>query len=78
VLTEAALLCLVAGVTGLVLVKVVLPILAAHTQSIAAILVLPWSSFGWGLLFALLMAGVAAYFPAMKVCRLSVVDALRR
>ena len=28
--------------------------------------------------FGLLMAGTAAYFPAMKVRRLSVVDALRR
>jgi putative ABC transport system permease protein len=78
VLAEAVLLCLLAGVTGLVLVKAILPIVAAHSQNIAAILVLPWSSFGWGLFFALAMAGIAAYFPAVKVRRLSVVDALRR
>jgi putative ABC transport system permease protein len=78
VLAEAVMLCLLAGVTGLVLVKTILPMVAKGSQNIASILVLPWSSFGWGLFFALLMAGLAAYFPAMKVRRLSVVDALRR
>jgi ABC-type antimicrobial peptide transport system permease subunit len=62
----------------LLLVKLVMPIVAAHSQNMAAILVLPWSSFFWGLFFALMMAAIAAWFPAMKVRRLAVVDALRR
>jgi putative ABC transport system permease protein len=78
VLAETVLLCVLAGVTGLVLVKLVLPMVAAHSQNIAAILLMPWSSFAWGLFFALMMAGAAAFFPALKVRRLNVVDALRR
>jgi putative ABC transport system permease protein len=78
VVAESVLLCLLAGITGLVLVKTILPIVAKNSQNIASILVLPWSSFAWGLFFAVLMACIAAWFPAMKVRRLSVVDALRR
>ncbi len=78
VLAEAVLLCLFAGLTGLLLVKAIMPLVAARSQNIASILLLPWSSFEFGLAAALVMAAIAAYFPAMKVRRLSVVDALRR
>jgi putative ABC transport system permease protein len=78
VLAEAVLLCVLAGVTGLVLVKTVLPIVAKGSQNAASILLMPWSAFGWGLFFALAMAAIATYFPAMTVRRVSVVTALRR
>jgi putative ABC transport system permease protein len=78
VLAESALLCLLAGITGLALVKAIMPVVAKHAQNIASILLMPWSSFAWGLAFALLMAAIAAFFPAQTVRRLPVVDALRR
>ena len=78
VLAEALLLCLLAGLTGLVLVKAILPIVAAHSSNIGQILLMPWSAFVEGFAFALTTAFVSALFPALHVRRLSVVDALRR
>ena len=78
VLAEALLLCVLAGLTGLILVKAIMPLVAAHSSNIGQILLMPWSAFAQGFGFALATAFISALFPALEVRRLSVVDALRR
>lgn len=77
VLAEAVALCLVAGLAGLALVKLVVPIFKDNLPNgIGTLLLLPWSAAAMGLGFALAMALIAAFIPALRMKRLNVVDAL--
>jgi putative ABC transport system permease protein len=77
VLAESGMLCLLAGLVGLGFVKFVVPLFVnALPGNAGALLLMPWSAAGTGLIFALLTASVAGIFPALRVKRLNVVDAL--
>lgn len=76
VIAEAVTLCAVAGMSGLLLVKLSLPIIQAHSSGNVQILQMPWSALGTGFAFALGMALIASLIPALRVKRLNVVDAL--
>jgi len=77
VLAEAVTLCVLAGVAGLTLMKFVVPPLVKGLPGNAdALLRMPWSAAVAGLGFALLTACIAGFFPALRVKRLNVVDAL--
>jgi putative ABC transport system permease protein len=77
VLAEAVTLCVLAGVAGLTLMKFVVPLLVKGMPgNVDALMQMPWSAAATGLGFALLTACVAGFFPALRVKRLNVVDAL--
>jgi putative ABC transport system permease protein len=77
VLAEAVLLCTAAGAAGLGLVRLAAPLLAPMLPvNASAILLVPWQTAFVGLFFALLMAGLSGFLPALRVKRLNVVDAL--
>ena len=77
VLAEAVTLCLLAGLAGLGFVKFVAPLFVNSLPGNAgSLLLMPWSAAAYGLAFALLTAGIAGFFPALRVKRLNVVDAL--
>jgi putative ABC transport system permease protein len=77
VLAEAATLCLLAGLAGLAFVKFVVPLfVGALPGNAGTLLLMPWSAAASGMVFALVMACIASFFPALRVKRLNVVDAL--
>jgi putative ABC transport system permease protein len=77
VLAEAVALCLAAGLTGLALVKLVVPTFRdGLPNGIGTLLLMPWSAAAMGLGFALAMALISAFIPALRMKRLNVVDAL--
>jgi putative ABC transport system permease protein len=77
VLAEAVILCVTAGLVGLGLVKGVVPAIRdGLPNGIGTLLLLPWSAAAIGLGFALLMALISAFIPALRMKRLNVVDAL--
>jgi len=77
VMAEAVTLCVLAGVAGLTLMKFVVPLLVKGMPgNVDTLLQMPWSAAVTGLGFALLTACVAGFFPALRVKRLNVVDAL--
>ena len=79
VLAEAVLMCVLAGLAGLALVKGILPLVADNAKDpLVYELTMSWSAFAQGLVFALVISLLSAMYPAMLVQRLSVVDALRR
>lgn len=77
VLAEAVVLCVAAGLAGLAVVKLVVPIFRdSLPNGIGTLLLLPWSAAAMGLGFALVMALISAFIPALRMKRLNVVDAL--
>jgi putative ABC transport system permease protein len=80
VLAESVILCILAGLAGLCFDKFVVPVLIgllpSNSGNAGALLMMPWSAAATGMAFALLMAGIAGFFPALRVKRLNVVDAL--
>lgn len=76
VLAESLLLCTSAGLVGLVLTKSITPIVAANSESLAQILRMQWSSLFMGFAISLLVALAAGLWPALRVRRLNVIDAL--
>jgi putative ABC transport system permease protein len=76
VIAEAALLCLAAGLAGLVIVNLVGPFYSRLVPGIAGLFLLTWPAFFLGLGAALLTALAASLIPAWRVKNLNVVDAL--
>ena len=77
VLSESILLCALAGGTGLAIVKFGFPALKkVAPNGVSSLLLLPWSAVATGFCCALLVAFVSGFFPALRVKRLNVVDAL--
>ena len=78
VLAESITISLVGGLTGLLLAKLLMPVLAKGLSSILPILILSWGILGLGLLTALLVGLLSGLLPGLGAMRLRVVNALRR
>jgi putative ABC transport system permease protein len=76
VISEAVILCGLAGLAGLTLVHTAGAYYASLLPDIAGVLLMTWASFFEGLGLALLTALAASVFPALRAGRLNVVDAL--
>jgi len=76
VFAESAMLCSLAGITGLALAEIVVPMIQKFLPDAASLLQISWSAFLPGFGFALLVAFVSGLIPALRVMRLNVVDAL--
>jgi putative ABC transport system permease protein len=76
VISEAVILCGLAGLAGLTLVHTAGAYYASLVPDIAGVLLMTWASFFEGLGLALLTALAASVFPALRAGRLNVVDAL--
>ena len=77
VFAEAVVLCTLAAVIGLGFVKLVVPLISGGLPgNTADLLLMPWSAAATGFAFALLTALVSGFFPALRVQRMNVVDAL--
>ena len=76
VIGEAVLLCLSAGLAGLVLINIAGPYYARIVPEISGLLLMTWRAFFLGLGVALLMALASSVYPAWRASRLNVVDAL--
>jgi putative ABC transport system permease protein len=74
---EAVLLCGAAALIGLAFVKLVVPLFADGLPgNTGDLLQMPWSAAATGLVFALLTAFISGFFPALRVSRMKLVDAL--
>jgi len=78
VLAESITISLVGGLTGLLLAKLLMPVLAKGLSSILPILILSWGILGLGLLTALLVGLLSGLLPGLGAMRLRIVNALRR
>jgi putative ABC transport system permease protein len=78
VMAEAVLLCLVAAALGLVLAKAAIPIARPIIEDYVLILQTGWADTSRGFGLALIVAVVSSLYPAWRVRRLSIVDALSR
>jgi putative ABC transport system permease protein len=76
VLSEALLLCALAAGVGLAIVKLAFPMIKKAVPQVSALLLLPWSALAIGFCCALLVAFISGFWPALRVKRLNVVDAL--
>jgi len=76
VISEAVILCGLAGLTGLMLVHTAGAYYASLVPDIAGVLLMTWASFFEGLGLALLTALAASAIPALRASRLNLVDAL--
>ena len=77
-MAEAVLLCLVAAALGLVLAKAAIPIARPIIEDYVLILQTGWADTSRGFGLALIVAVVSSLYPAWRVRRLSIVDALSR
>jgi putative ABC transport system permease protein len=76
VVAESVLLCLLAAVAGLLVSKLIIPIARGPLSDFVLLLQIPWSAMLQGLGLALIVAFLSSLLPALRVKRLSVVDAL--
>ena len=76
VFAESLLLCLLAGMTGLGLSQIVVPLIQKSLPEVADLLRMSWAAFLPGFGFALLVAFLSALIPALRAKRLNIVDAL--
>lgn len=76
VFAESLLLCLLAGITGLALSEIVVPLIHKSLPEVADLLRMSWRALVPGLAFALLVAFLSALIPALRAKRLKIVDAL--
>jgi putative ABC transport system permease protein len=78
VFAEALLLCLLAGMTGLGLSEIAVPLIQKSLPEVADLLRMSWGALLPGFGFALLVAFLSALIPALRARRLNIVDALAR
>jgi putative ABC transport system permease protein len=76
VLSESVLLCLLAGLTGLVITNIADHYFGILLPNYAVLVRMTWPSFAMGLGFAFLTALISGLMPALRVKRMNVVDAL--
>lgn len=77
VFAEATILCVTAALMGLAFVKLVVPLFRGGLpDNLGAMLMMPWSAAATGFVFALLTALISGFFPALRVSRMKLVDAL--
>jgi putative ABC transport system permease protein len=75
VIAESVLLCVLAAVAGLLVSKIIIPI-ARHMLGFGLLLQMTWLAMLRGFGLALVVALVSSIYPALRVKRLSIVDAL--
>ena len=78
VIAEAVLLCLLACTLGLVLARVALPVMQPIVQDFVLMLQTGWLDLLRGFGLALIVALISSLYPAWRVRRLNIVDALAR
>ena len=78
VMAEAALLCVVAAVLGLLLARIAIPITRPAIEDFVLLLQTDWADVLRGFGVALIVALVSSLYPAWRVRRVSIVDALSR
>jgi putative ABC transport system permease protein len=78
VMAEAVLLCLVAAILGLLLARIAIPITRPAIEDFVLLLQTDWADVLRGFGLALVVAVVSSLYPAWRVRRLSIVDALSR
>ncbi len=78
VIAEAVLLCLIAATLGLLLAKIAIPITRPAIEDFVLLLQTGWADMLRGFGLALIVALVSSLYPAWRVRRLSIVDALSR
>jgi len=76
VFAESLLLCLLAGITGLGLSEIAVPLIHKSLPEVADLLRMSWSALVPGLGFALLVAFLSALIPGLRAKRLKIVEAL--
>lgn len=78
VIAEAVLLCLTAATLGLVLARIVIPITTPAIEDYLLLLQISWIDILRGFGLAVIVAVISSLYPAWRVRRLSIVDALSR
>jgi len=78
VIAEAVLLCLLASSLGLAMARVAIPITQPIIQDFVLLLQTGWSDLLRGFGLALIVALISSLYPAWRVRRLNIVDALVR
>jgi putative ABC transport system permease protein len=78
VIVEAVLLCLTAATLGLLLAKIAIPITTPAIEDYVLLLQTGWIDMLRGFGLAVIVAVVSSLYPAWRVRRLSIVDALSR
>jgi putative ABC transport system permease protein len=76
VVAESVLLCVLAAVCGLLVSKIVIPIVRPAVQDFTDLLQVPWIGLLRGFGLAMLVALISSLYPAWRVKKLSVVDAM--
>jgi putative ABC transport system permease protein len=76
VFAESLLLCLLAGMTGLALSEIAVPLIHKSMPEVADLLRMSWGALLPGMGFALLVAFLSALIPGLRAKRLKIVDAL--
>ncbi len=77
VLSEAVVLCGLAGIAGLGIAKIGMPLIGEISPDMGQLLLMPWSALFAGLALALAVALISGFIPALKALRLNIIDALR-
>jgi putative ABC transport system permease protein len=78
VVAESVLLCLLAAAAGLLVSKLIIPIVRGPLSDFVLLLQIPWIALLRGLGLALIVALLSSLLPAWRVKQLSVVDALAK
>jgi putative ABC transport system permease protein len=76
VLSEAVLLCVFAALAGLMIAKLIIPLLKGYFPDFPQLIEMPWAAVLTGFGTAILVACAAALIPAVSVRQLKIVDAL--
>jgi len=76
VFAEAVVVCILAALVGLAIAKIGMPWVKDVSPNLGQMLLMPWSALLTGFAFALAVAFISAFIPALRAKRLNVVDAL--
>jgi putative ABC transport system permease protein len=76
VLAESVVLCAFAALAGLVIAKIVIPVVKASFPGVPQLIDMPWAAILTGFGVAVLVAFVSGLIPALRAKRLNIVDAL--
>lgn len=76
VVAESVLLCVLAAAAGLLVSKLIIPIVRGPLADFLLLLQIPWSDMLLGLVLALIVALLGSLLPALRLKRLNVVETL--
>ena len=77
VLSESMIVCLVGGLLGLLLAKIILMGMAVALSTTLPGLLMSWKIVGSGILLVLMLGLVTGFIPALQGLRLNIISALR-